>query len=107
MGSTVGARYSTGTIVATNADLAIRTVDFKPKRVVVKNRTSLCELQWNETMDDAAGWKQVEAGTRTLVSADGITPLDATSTEPPGFQIGALADVNDTTTEVLEWECWG
>ena len=107
MGSTVGARYASGTVIATNADLEIRVVDFQPKRVVVKNRTSLAELAWNETMADAAGWKQVAAGTRTLVSSDGITPLDASSTEPPGFQIGALTDINDTTTETLEWEAWG
>jgi hypothetical protein len=107
MGSTVGTRYASGSVVATGAVINIRVVDFKPRSVVIKNRTSLCQVQWNETMADAYGWKQVAAGTRTLEAAAGVTPLDATSTEPPGFSLGAMADVNDTTTEILEWEARG
>lgn len=107
MGSTVGARYATGTVVATNANLDIRVVDFKPKKVTIKNRTSLAELQYNDTMADGEGWKTVAAGTRTLEVTTGVTPLDATSTLPPGFRIGAEADINDTTTEIMEWEAWG
>lgn len=107
MSSTVGARYATGKVIATGALLSVRVVDFKPKKVVLKNETSLAMLAWHEGMDDGAGWKTVEAGTRTLEATTGITPLDATSTEPPGFSVGAEADINDAAGEVVQWEAWG
>jgi len=106
MGSTVGASYKTGSVVATGADLTIRVVDFKPRKIVVTNETSLAEIEWHEGMDDGAAWKTVAAGTRTLEATTGITPEDGTSALPPGFTIGAEADINDTTTEILQWEAW-
>lgn len=107
MSSTVGARYVTGKVVATNANLDVRVVDFKPKKVTLKNETSLAELEWTDVLADGEGWKTVAAGTRTLEVTTGITPLDASTTLPPGFRIGAEADINDTTTEVIQWEAWG
>jgi hypothetical protein len=109
MASTVGPRYVTGTVRATNADLAIRKIGFTPKKVRVFNKTSLALMEWNAEMD-AAGleWeKTVAAGTRTLQVTNGVTLLAGTSALPPGFQIGAAADINDTTTEDLIYEAWG
>lgn len=103
MSSKTGALYASNKIVATNAVLAVRTVEFKPRKVVITNLTSLCRLEWNAFMDDDSGLKQVAAGTRSLEASDGITALDGPN---PGFQVGTLADVNDTTTEELLWECW-
>lgn len=109
MASTVGPRYVTGTIRATAAPLAVRKVGFVPKKVRVFNKTSLAMMIWNQEMKaDGSEWKkQTAAGATTLESSDGITALAGTSTEPPGFQIGAAADINDTATEDLIYEAWG
>lgn len=109
MGSTVGPRYVTGQVRATNADLAIRKVGFQPRKIRMFNKTSLAVLDWNESMasDGTEFEKTVAAGTRTLETSDGITLLAGTDTEPPGFQLGAAADLNDTTTEDLIYEAWG
>lgn len=101
MSSSTGARFMEGTIVATNAALEIRTPGFTPRKVKVTNATSLASVEWTQSMANASAWKQVAAGTRTLETSDGITPLTGVN---PGFQIGAMADINDTTTELLYWE---
>lgn len=103
MSSRTGALYATNQIPCTNANLDVRTVEFKPRKVVVTNLTSLARLEWNEPMADAAGLKTVAAGTRTAITVDGITPLDPTN---PGFRVGALADINDNVAETLLWEAW-
>lgn len=107
MGSTVGARYASGKVTATNADQAVRVVDFKPKKVSVANETTLAKVDWDASMDDDSGWKTAADGTRTLEAAGGITALDAGTTYPPGFQIGTLADINSVAGQVLHWEAWG
>lgn len=104
MASTVGERYANGKIRATNADLTLSTPGFTPKRVVVRNTTTLAMIEWNDVMTDAYAWKTVSAGTRTLETAKGITPTTGVN---PGFTIGDMADMNDTTTEDMEWEAWG
>ena len=104
MSSKTGALYATNKIPASAAALEVRTVEFKPRKVVITNLTSLCRLEWNEFMADDTGFKQVAAGTRTLAGSDAITPLDGPN---PGFQVGTLADVNDAAGEELLWECWG
>jgi len=104
MSSTVGARYKSGGCVATGAAMEIRTVGFKPLKVVVSNISNNCKAEWFEQLADAYAIKTVAAGDRTLVTSAGITPLDGTN---PGFSVGALADINDTTTELLRWEAWG
>lgn len=108
MGSTVGARYATGKVLAVSgADVDVRVVDFKPSKVVIQNEVSLAKLDFNDSQDDGEGWKTVAAGTRTLQSTLGITLLDGISTEPPGFRIGQMVDINDTDDETLQWEAWG
>lgn len=90
-------RTRTGSIDATNAVLTIEQVGFRPKHVKVFNATSLAELEWWDALADDSGVKTVAAGTRTNPSADGITPTDT------GFELGTLADVNDTAGERLHW----
>lgn len=106
MSSTGLLRYMTNKITAADAALEVRTVGFVPKRVVVQNETSLARVEWTEAMDDDSAFKTVNHDTaqRSLETSDGITPLTG---ENPGFQIGNLADINDTTTEILVWEAWG
>lgn len=107
MGSTVGVRYKASKVVATNAVLAIRSVGFKPRKVVITNETTLARAEWNEAMADAYAVVTALAGDLSIVTSAGITPLDGSGDDPPGFSIGALATINDTTTEVLCWEAWG
>jgi hypothetical protein len=106
MSSTTGARFRTGKVVATGAALAIRIVGFKPAKVRVTNETTLYSLEWLKGMADASAFEITNAGAKTLETSDCITLLDPDSNGNPGFQIGARANVNDTTTEVLRWEAW-
>jgi hypothetical protein len=99
-------KYDNTTRVATNANLDVRTMG-APRRVLINNITNACRFEWNDTMADGYGIKTVAAGTRSVVSSGGITPLAGSGDDPPGFRIGgALADINDTTTEVLHIEVW-
>ncbi|MDX1390316.1 MAG: hypothetical protein R3344_14090, partial [Acidobacteriota bacterium] len=61
------------------------------------NVDGLVKLEWNNTMPDAAGLKQVTAGTLSYITSDGVTPLSN------GFTIGADTDVN-VSGEVVHWE---
>lgn len=106
MSSTVGPRYATGTVVSTNAALAIRTLGFKPKKVRIINVTTFYQLEHFQGMADASAFEITNAGAMTLETSDCITLLDADANGNPGFQVGARANVNDTTTEVLRWEAW-
>jgi len=106
MSSTVGSRYTTGTVVATGALLSIRTVGYKPRKVRIVNETTLYTVEWSEGMADDSAFEIVAAGDKTLETSDLITPLDPDSNGNPGFSLGARANVNDTTTEILRWETW-
>lgn len=108
MGSTVGPRYATGTVTATNAVLSIRKVGFKPKKIRIYNLTTHVQIEWfSELAEETQTIKIAQNGDKSIVTSAGINLLDGTSTQPPGFSVGAIADVNDTTTEVLKYEAWG
>lgn len=49
-------------------------VGFKPRYVKVVNETDRIQEEWFEGMADAEGLLQVAAGTKTLITSDGITP---------------------------------
>jgi len=99
----------TGKVKATGAALQVE-IPFTPRKVFVFNLTTAASLEWTYPMPDAAGVKRVTAGNQTYVTADGITPTEAYvldhATDKRGFKIGALADINDTTTEFLIWAAW-
>lgn len=107
MSSTVGVLLSTGKCKANNGTLTIRKTGFVPRRVVIENLTNQCKVEWDETLPDGYGIVTLAAGTRSLVTSAGIKPLAANSDGNPGFEIGALANINDTTTEDLAFQCWG
>lgn len=86
-----------GTFVGTGAQLDITKVGFRPKKVVLKNQTGLCTLEWFESMAEAAGYKTVTDGTESFITANGITPL------ANGFRLGADADLN-VLNEVVHYE---
>ena len=76
-----------GSFTGTGAELDVRTVGFRPRRVELFNEDGLAKLEWTESMADAAGVKQVTAGTMSVATA-GVTPL------ADGFKLGADGDMN-------------
>jgi hypothetical protein len=96
----------TGTIAATAALLSVRSIGFKPRKVSIKNQTSLYQVDWTEGMADASAFETTNAGAMTLETSDLITPLDPDTSGNAGFSVGARANVNDAAGEVLRYECW-
>ena len=76
------------------------TTGFKPRYVRVVNVTSKDMLEWYEGMADASAIKTVAAGTRTLITTLGITPL------VNGITIGFDLDVV-VSSEQLSIYCEG
>lgn len=93
-----GASVRTGAFRGTGAALNVRTVGFRPRYVRVVNITSRDEIEWFEGMADAAGVKRVAAGTGTLLTSKGITPL------ADGFTIGDDTDLN-VAGEICHYVC--
>lgn len=81
-------RVVVGSIKGTGADLNVRTVTFKPKAVDLLNIGGLATGKWVKGMADDSVLKTITAGTISLVTSDGITPLS------DGFTIGADTDLN-------------
>jgi hypothetical protein len=86
-----------GAVTGTGADLDIKTVGFRPRSVHLINTDSADEMTWHHLMADGYGLKRVAAGTGSVVTTAGITPLAA------GFRLGADADLNVAGETVL-WE---
>ena len=87
-----------GATRANNSTLNVRTVGFRPGRIEIWNETSGYHLLWVKGMADASAVQTTDQGVRSQVSADALTPLS------DGFSLGNLANLNDTTTEVLRYE---
>lgn len=87
----LGRYIDTGTVAAFDLDIG-----FKPRYVRVINTTSRDMYEWFEGMADASAIKTVAAGTRTLITSNGITPLEN------GFTVGLDTDVV-VTSEQLSW----
>lgn len=85
MGSPAG-NVVTGSCVGTGADMNIRTVGFRPKRVVLN--VGGLDAAWQKTMADDSMYKRLANGTGSLVTTNGITPLS------DGFSLGADTDIN-------------
>jgi hypothetical protein len=88
-----GRYLDTGTVAAYD----FTTLGFTPKYVRVSNVTSRDMLEWFEGMADASAVKTVAAGTRTLITTLGITPITN-----KGFTLGLDTDVN-VTSEQVSW----
>ncbi len=84
-----------GAVTGTGANLDIRVVGFRPRRVELVNLTGLVTAYWADTMADGTGIKRVTAGDMTAMVA-GITPLS------DGFRIGTDADLN-VAGEIVHW----
>jgi len=69
---------------------------FKPRYVCVINVTDREMIEWYEGMADASALYQAAAGTRTLITTLGITPLT------DGFTVGLQLNVN-VVNKQLSW----
>jgi len=86
-----GRYLDTGTVAAYDFECG-----FQPKYVRICNLTSGDMMEWFEGMADASAAKQVAAGTRSLITTLGVTPLTT------GFTMGLDTDVN-VTSEQISW----
>ena len=84
-----GRYLDTGTVAAYTF-----TLGFKPRYVKVENVTDRNGEEWYEGMADASAVKTVAAGTKTLITTLGITPLSY------GFTFGLDTDINVTSKQV-------
>jgi hypothetical protein len=91
-----GERTVRGVVTGTGASLDVRTVGFRPTKVVLRNATSNIMLEWVNSQADAAGFKTLAAGTRTNITSAGITPLSN------GFNVGT--DSVNTAAQVIHYE---
>ena len=94
-------RFATGTYLE-GATAAAHDVNcgFKPRYVKVWNEATGDQLEWNDKMADAEGFKRVAAGTAAMVTSLGITPI-ADGVER-GFTIGLDTDIN-VVNEQVSW----
>lgn len=82
------ARMAVGSFTGTGAILSIQTLDFRPRKLELLNLGGLAKGEWVEGMADDSVLKQVTAGTISLPTSGGVTPLNN------GFTLGADADLN-------------
>ena len=106
MSDTTGVLYRAGAAKATNADLNIRTLGFRPTKIRVTNLTNQIEVEWHAGLAEGKNLKRIADGTLSVVASGGVAPA-SDSAGNLGILIPALADINDTTTEDLAWEAWG
>lgn len=105
MASTVGPVFDTAKRKALNADLDIRSMaGGKPSKITVHNLSNNYKAEWNEALNAGEAIVTSDVGARSLVTSNGFSLLDGDSSNPPGFRLGALANINDTTTEDLLFE---
>jgi len=90
-------RVMAGAVLGTGADLDVKTVGFRPKKVELYNETGLVSAVWTSSMADGLALKRVTAGTASMTGAGvGVTPL------ADGFRLGADADLN-VADEKVHW----
>lgn len=106
MASTVGTTYYVTKGKATNAVQTFRNMPTeKPRRIRVINLSNEYVAEWNEALaeDEALVFN---AGDPALVTTNGFKHVAGDSSNPPGWQMGVLPNINDTTTENLIIETW-
>jgi hypothetical protein len=106
MSSSSGLRLVTGQVVATNAIINILTVGFMPKKIRVYNLTNAIQVEWFDALPVGTNLKSIADGAQSTITS-GVEPLNDSSSGNFGIKIPVLADINDTTTEVLVWEAFG
>lgn len=90
-----GTRIETGKFYGTGANKDVRSVGFRPSKVELINLSSHDKLTWVDVLADGYGHKQIAAGTSSLITSAGITPLS------DGFRLGTDTDMNVDGEEVM------
>lgn len=91
----VGRYLDTGTVAAMKL-----TTGFRPRYVCVENVTSGDKMEWFEGMTAGYGIRTLAAGTRALVTSNGITVA------ADGFTVGIDTNIL-FTSEQLSWMAIG
>lgn len=104
--SDVGSGLVTGMVESTNALITIRTMNFKPRKVVLYNAANSYKMEFNDQMGDE-GFVLDPAGGSSYLGGSPIIPLDPDTAGNPGFSIAAgVANFNDALGEELVWEAY-
>lgn len=82
-------------------------VGFVPRKVVMENETDRILMEWDDTMADGECTTTLADGTRKLIAASGITPIDGDNDTAQGFTFGldTLGEVN-IADKVYKWTAW-
>ena len=91
-----GIKQATGSFKGTGTAIDIKTVGFRPKTVDLFNVAGTTIGHWTDMMADGSMLKQITAGTMSLVTSNGVTPL------ADGFRVGADTDMN-VSGEQVHW----
>lgn len=81
-------RQMRGSFRGTGSALNVRTVGFRPRYIRLINTAGPDEASWHVDMADDSMHKRIAAGTGSMVTSGGITPLS------DGFTLGNDADMN-------------
>jgi hypothetical protein len=87
---------ASGSAVGTGANLDVKSVGFRPRKVQLWNVASGDRMTWVESMPSGYGFKEVAAGAGSYVTTGGISPL------VDGFRLGTDSDMN-VNGESLIW----
>jgi len=89
-----------GSFTGTGAILNIRTIDFRPRRVVLTNVSAdNAKGEWLEGMAADSAIKTITDGTISIITSGGITILSN------GFTLGADTDLN-VSGELVRFVAW-
>lgn len=91
------AKVIRGSFLGTGADIDIRSVGFRPRSVKLWNIDGIATAVWLDGMADASAFKEITAGTKSVITTLGITPLS------DGFRLGADTDLN-VSGELVRFE---
>ncbi len=83
-----------GTFTGTGASLDIKVVGFRPGSVRLFNETDVAAAEWSSSMADGSAIKEVTAGDKTFITAQGVTPL------ANGFNVGTDAVLNGAAKKI-------
>ena len=92
------AKYVNGRVMSTGAALVVN-LPFTPKVVKLINASRVGAKHFSGDAD-ASAFKEAAAGGTTIITSDGIT-LGSRQ-----FTIGADADINNSTAEVIHYEAY-
>jgi hypothetical protein len=102
----------TGKVTGTGSEIKVEFTDFTPRKVELRNADSADEMTWVDTMPAGYGLKRLAAGTGSLVTTGGVTPVYQDVLSPPvgespqdpgrGFLIGTDSDMN-VADEIIHW----